>query len=138
MRGKEIYAHIIRECDTDAKILHIKRLIDTSPFMCGGSKASGRTIDSLTTQFAKTHDVAYYLKKDPHSGKFIIADEGKLFDIQVSYAQQMNDFSKEYFDCFSRGHEVKHLLKNGEIINMSLCQFMFFIWGNTFQVFEFP
>jgi hypothetical protein len=141
IRARQIYQQIICSCPTDDSILAIKRLID------GGQsttkKVSGRTIDTLVTRFPRYHNVCYYLDvTDPNNTKIVPYSDSLdrtiiLFDIGSSYRNKMHQYSKTYFDCFGRGDEVEHILSDGNIINMSLCQFTFFIWASRFKVFEF-
>jgi hypothetical protein len=140
-RAREIYGQILIQCPTDEDILKVKHLIDEGPPV--DRKVSGRTIDTLVTRFPKFHNSCYYLDvTDPKNSKIVTQPDypGRttmLFDIGSSYRKKMTQYSKTYFDCFGRGDEVEHKLQNGEVINISICQFTFFIWASRFQVFEF-
>lgn len=142
IRAKEIYKEILLACDTDEKLLRIKRLVDGGPVLA--KKISGRTIDTLVTRFPRYNNVCYYIDVTERSNTKIIdypnTSPGQkiiLFDIGSSYRQKMHQYSKTYFDCFGRGDEVEHILNSGESVNISLCQFTFFIWADQFKVFEF-
>lgn len=140
-RAKEIYEQIIHQCPTDEDILKVKKLIDEGPPV--NKKVSGRTIDTLVTRFPRYHNVCYYLDVTDPKNTFIVKHSeapGRkimLFDIGSSYRKKMHQYSKTYFDCFGRGDEVQHKLSNGTTVNISICQFTFFIWASRFKVLEF-
>ena len=143
-KSQAIYAYIVRECPTDEAIMFIKNFIEEG-CMTMSKKISGRTIDTLVTRFPKYHNVCYYIDATDPDHTFIVADDVKhdparniiLFNIGASYRKKMQQYSKTFFDCFARGKEVAHQLQSGKTINISLCQFMFFIWATKFKVFEF-
>ena len=137
VRGKEVYKEILYQC-TDDRVLHIMEISQQHQL-----KWSGRTIDTLVTRFHLSNNCSYYLDitdgypchlVDTHNipDRMVI-----LFDVGDAYMHKMNQYSKNYFDCFARGDEVLHPLKNGQVIPISLCQFMFFYWADAFKVLEF-
>ena len=137
VRGLEVYKEILFQC-TDDRVLHIMSISQQHQL-----KWSGRTIDTLVTRFHLSNNCSYYLDitdgypcqiVDTHQipGRVVI-----LFDVGDAYMHKMNQYSKNYFDCFARGDEVLHPLKNGQVIPISLCQFMFFYWADAFKVLEF-
>ena len=152
IRAQEIYKEIIQYCDTDEKILRIHRLITNGPISTN-KKISGRTIDTLVTRFPRDNDVCYYLDitdpdnivlLDPNISTQEVQRRGKegnrriiLFDIGSSYRSKMYQYTKTYFDCFGRGHQLEHTLHSGGTIPISICQFTFFIWADKFKVFDF-
>lgn len=137
-----VYQYILRQCPTDREMLAVQTLIDDGPF-AGHQKISGRTVDTLMTQFPKYHNVCYYLDVTDKDNSHIVTDNSLpgrtiiLFDIGASYRAKMHQFSKTYFDCFGRGDVVEHTLACTRTINISLCQFMFYRWAHQFQVFHF-
>jgi len=140
-RDRGIYRYIINKCPTDDAILRIKTLIDNGPII-RGKRVSGRTIDTLVTRFQMYRNVRYYIEIDKTGGRHIVATPTDmsnviLFDISNSYDQKMRMCSKTYFDCFGRGDEVEHQLASGGVVNISLCQFNFFIWAEEFCVFDY-
>ena len=145
LKATQTYRHIINNCPTDESLLAIKRLIDDGPNKAL-KKISGRTIDTLVTRFPRYHNVCYYLDVTDKDNAVIVPysmirkhknKEFILFDIGSSYRKKMHQFSKAYFDCFGRGDEVSHISESGVVINISLCQYTFFIWASRFKVFEF-
>ena len=146
-RAREVYDEICKDCPTDASILHICRLIEQGP--CPKRKSSGRIVDSLVTTYCRYYDVHYYLDiTDPENPTYISAEAYRemsdkatrsfmAFDIKSSYQNQMELYSKGYFDPFRRGIEVWHQLHDQRWIPMSLCQFRFFLWADRFRVFAF-
>lgn len=141
VRARAVYDHVISMCPCDDDVLKIKQLIDGGPFP--NLKISGRTIDTLVTRFPKCRRVCYYLDVTDKSDVRIVDYANRdgrtviLFDIGSSYRKRMHQFSKSYFDCFGRGNIVRHTMQSGEEIDMSLCQFTFFIWADRFRVFDF-
>lgn len=142
-KAKFVYEHILKKCPTDNDILKIYNLIQNG-VTYDSKKISGRTIDTLVTQVPKYSNACYYLDVTNPNDIFIVEslDHKKkkkiiLFDIGSSYRKKMQQYSKAYFDCFKRGELVSHKLENGEYINISLCQYNFFIWASHFKVFEY-
>jgi hypothetical protein len=141
IRGLEIYKEILDLCPSDEELLRIKRLVGIGPSIA--KKVSGRTIDTLVTRFPRYYNVCYYLDVTDKDNITIVSNcsdtsrKTMLFDIGSSYRMKMHQYSKTYFDCFGRGDEVLHTLQSGDKLNISLCQFMFFIWAERFKVFEF-
>ena len=137
VRGGEVYKEILAQCP-DAHVLHILAIIQQHQL-----KWSGRTIDTLVTRFHLSNNCSYYLDiTDGYPGKIVDSHHlaGRiviLFDIGDAYMHKMSQYSKNYFDCFARGDEVLHPLQNGQVIALSLCQFMFFYWADAFKVLEF-
>jgi hypothetical protein len=138
IREREIYKEIIQLCPDDRRLLTIHTLIQSHR-----SRWSGRTLDALVTRFHHHHATTYLLDiTDGTPAKIVTRVESVgrvvvLFDIADSYKHKMYQYSKMYFDCFARGPEVLHQLNNGHVIQISLCQFMFFIWADVFKVFDF-
>jgi len=141
-KGKEVYRMLLKRCPTDTSMLELKKIIDDG-VVRNMKKISGRTIDTLVTRYPRFRDVCYYLDvTDPKHTEIVKVPNipGRiimLFDIGSSYRKKMQQLSKTYFDCFGRGEEVEHRLKNGSKICISLCQCMFFIWATRFKVFDF-
>lgn len=140
-RAREIYEHILLQCPTDESMLAVKKMIDEGPSL--SKKVSGRTIDTLVTRFPRYYNVCYYIDVTDINNTMIVENVDNpdrkimLFDVGSSYRKKMHQYSKTYFDCFGRGDEVEHILNNGEVINITICQFTFFIWASRFKVFEF-
>jgi hypothetical protein len=138
IRETEVYKEILNLCPTDERVLAIHNLIQSHR-----ARWSGRTLDALVTRFPRHHNTSYWL--DTTAGqpaKLVTTDETSgrtcmLFDIADSYRHKMFQYSKTYFDCFARGPAVLHQLGDGQVISVSLCQFMFFIWADVYRVFEF-
>ena len=145
VRSREILNEILVKLPTDNALLDFKRRvndIDTSI----GKKCSGRTFDTLVTSAPRFIPCCYYLDitdpsntvylqelpKEPFQDRHII-----YFDLQASYRQRMSQYSKKYFDCFARGDIVNYHLRDGSVLPISLCQFMFFLWVFEFQIHKF-
>lgn len=145
-RGKSVYDYILKECPTDDHILRMKDLIHNG-VVKDSKKISGRTIDILVTQLPRHTNACYYLDITDSNNIFIVesdintlSDTNRkiiLFDIGSSYKKKMQQYSKAYFDCFRRGDIVLHTLRNGTKLELSLCQYNFFLWASQFKVFDF-
>ena len=143
-KQRRIYDAIIASCPTEESLRYVKAKIDQT-HLKGGRKVSGRIIDTLVTRFSMFGDCFYYLDyTDPRDLQMVLDIETvidkskvKLFDVSNSYGQHMTRYSKTYFDCFSRGVQVKHKLGNGKSIMISLCQFNFYIWALRYKVLDF-
>lgn len=144
LRGRDVYNSIIKELNTDDKIMHIHNLIYRGHDFL--KKYSGRTIDTLTTRFQRYRNTCYYIdttnKQNPVYCDTVTNEQLKsgnliFFDIGESYRQKMAQYSKTYFDCFGRGYRVLHTLQSGKTLYLSLCQYVFFIWASKFLVFHF-
>ena len=137
IRGAEVYKEILYQC-SEEDIIRIRNTIQTHQ-----ATSSGRTIDTLVTRFHHSHSTSYYLDvTDGYPGTIVKTAKLPnrriiLFDIGDAYIHKMGQYSKNYFDCFARGDEVLHQLKNGSIVSLSLCQFMFFYWAEAFRVLDF-
>lgn len=133
LRQKQVYNYILHYCETEEQLLKIHDVAN------GGTKYSGRTIDTLTNKASEFGDVSYYI--DLTSGKPRISEtftsNSILFDVAASYRVEMHRLTKSYFDCFGRGPEVAHTLSTGRVINLSLCQIPFFMWAVKFLVLDF-
>jgi len=70
------------------------------------SKLSIRLIDYFITKYSKINKCSYYI-------------DNSLFNIFISYKQQLKIFQKKYFDPFSRGNRIP-----------------FFFWKNNSDNFE--
>ncbi len=140
-KTRMIYNKILQECPTDSDILRIYNLIHNGP--CSDLKISGRTIDLLVTKYPKYYPASYYLDVTDPDNVYIIQYPFPskrtiiLFDLVSAYHTKMHQLSKTYFDCFCRGSLVQHKLLSGKYIDISLCQFMFYIWADRFKVFDF-
>jgi hypothetical protein len=141
LKLQEIYKEIILQCPTDESIHNIVSLINRKK-----DRISGRTIDTLVTRYYKHHSVLYYLDitnmseiKMVDYEYFLLNKQRKiiLIDICSSYKNKMFQYSKKYFDCFSRGDYIYHTLHSGKIILLPICQFMFFLWVHTFKILDF-
>ena len=137
IRGKEVYREILRDCPTDANLCHIDNLIKSGP----GLNISGRMVDFFVTQIPKYINMSYLLDVTDQPAQIVQSRiPGRnvvLFDLGNSYRQKMQQYSKSYFDCFARGSRICHVLTSGEILQISLCQYQFFIWADRFRVFEY-
>ena len=136
-----MYQDILRFCPTDYDLVNVDDLIKRTK-VC--KRISGRTIDTLITRYPKFYDCAYLLDiTEADNPSYEIEQpqtpgrKFKTFDIETSYRQYMSVYSKQYFDCFGRGNMIVHELRNGEKLNIILCQFMFFIWVHKFRVLDF-
>jgi len=142
IKANGVYQHILRHCPADQDLLAVLKMIDAGPY-AQDLKISGRTVDTLMTRFPKYHNVCYYLDVTDPDHSTILGGESTpgrtviLFDIGSSYRNKMHQYSKTYFDCFARGDVVEHTLSCSRKINISMCQFMFYLWARRFQVFEF-
>lgn len=142
IKASGVYRHILRQCPTDQDLLAMLKMIDAGPY-AQHLKISGRTVDTLMTRFPKYHNVCYYLDvTDPDHSTIVSGASAPgrtiiLFDIGSSYRNKMHQYSKTYFDCFARGDVVEHTLSCSRKINISMCQFMFYLWAKRFKVFEF-
>lgn len=141
-REQAIYQEILRECNSDKKLLHIYSIINNGPY--SDTKLSGRTIDTFVTKYTRYYDTSYNLKRCKDGTYSLQESQSEEkdqdvihFNVSLSYKRKVRQFSKAYFDCFARGCEVKHTLQNGQVIHITLCQFSFYIWADKFCIFEY-
>ena len=123
--GRRAYDYVLRQCDTDAK------LRDMLTFVQRGSsrKVSGRTVEAVVTRYPRHHPLRYWWHE---ASRRVVASPGPgvvLFDLATEYATQLRLWSKTYFDCFGRGDPVRHTMRDGEVLQLPLCQLIFFLWA---------
>lgn len=144
IRATAVYQEICNQLTTDEAIIAFRTRIDTlRPAL--GIRCSGRTFDTLVTSAAKYLNCSYFLDiTDPSNIVYVpngtLLREGRHiihFNIQMSYRQKMQQYSKKYFDCFARGAVVQHRLDSGGVIDISICQYMFFLWVFENRIDEF-
>jgi hypothetical protein len=78
------------------------------------SNISIRLIDYFITKYCKKNKVAYKLNND-------------IFNIYISYKQQLKMYKKKYFDPFSRGDRIPYFINDTCIIT-TVGQLNFFKW----------
>ena len=78
------------------------------------SKLSIRLIDYFITKYSKINKCSYNINNS-------------LFNIFISYKQQLKIFQKKYFDPFSRGNRIPFFLYNNSFIT-TIGQLNFFKW----------
>ena len=78
------------------------------------SKLSIRLIDYFITKYSKINKITYSINNS-------------LFNIFISYKQQLKIYQKKYFDPFSRGNRIPFFLYNNSFIT-TIGQLNFFKW----------
>ena len=78
------------------------------------SKLSIRLIDYFITKYSKINKITYSINNS-------------LFNIFISYKQQLKIYQKKYFDPFSRGNRIPFFLYNTSFIT-TIGQLNFFKW----------
>jgi len=145
VRSQEIFLEIRNRLPTDHDLREFHRR-QKNLHKDLGHKCSGRTFDTLVTSAYKYMDCSYFLDITNRHDITILQDcEEPIppdrrvirFDIQASYRQKMYQYSKRYFDCFARGDVIEHQLSDGTNLDISLCQFMFFLWVFEFKIDQF-
>lgn len=116
-----------------------------------GKRCSGRVIDTLVCRVNAERrgpsPIRYYVDRSDRRNPKKIDSVFNLppaarhkavpFCLADSYNQEMALRSKQFFDVFRRGRVVRHKLKNGNEIDMALCQFSFFCWALRNCVFDY-
>jgi hypothetical protein len=97
------------------------------------SKLSIRLIDYFITKYSKINKCSYYI-------------DNSLFNIFISYKQQLKIFQKKYFDPFSRGNRIPFFFwknnsdnfeKSYTSIITTIGQLNFFKWFIEKKIYEF-
>jgi len=74
-----------------------------------------RLIDYFITKYSKINKINYYI-------------DNSLFNVFISYKQQLKIYQKKYFDPCSRGNRIPFFFNNGTNIITTLGQLNFFKW----------
>ncbi len=82
------------------------------------SEVSLRTIDWLTTNYAKKHNIVY-----------VVEGTGRNFNVFLEYKACLRSFSKKYFDPFCRRERVPFEDGYGGDIKSTIAQQNFFMWA---------
>lgn len=88
-----------------------------------GSSVSLRLVDWLITNYAKVHNIVYYVKNTP-------------FNIHQSYKCMLKAYSKRLFDPFRR-HARVTLELNGLKLETTVAQLCFFRWAIDNDVLKY-
>lgn len=104
---------------------NINKLVD---IVAKNTNISLRVIDYLCTNYAKTHDVVYYIDKKP-------------FNLYLQYRSQLKAYSKKQFDPFRRHERIvisvpESLLPEGKL-ETTVAQLNFFKWAIEKKVISF-
>lgn len=104
---------------------NVNQLVD---IVAKNSKISLRVIDYLCTNYAKTHDVVYYIDKKP-------------FNLYLQYRSQLKAYSKKQFDPFRRHERItipvpESILPEGKL-ETTVAQLNFFKWAIEKKVISF-
>ena len=92
------------------------------------SNVSLRVIDYLCTNYARQHDVVYYIGK-------------KSFNLHLQYQAQLKAYSKMQFDPFKRHQRIvidvpKNIVSSGKL-ESTVAQLNFFKWALNNKVIDF-
>ena len=75
------------------------------PIINGQSKISLRIIDWFVTNYAKKHNISYYITQDNSIKQFIV---------YLNYKSQLKAYSKKTFDPFCRRERIGFYYNNNE------------------------
>jgi hypothetical protein len=100
-------------------------------------RVSGRLIDYVLSELARTYQLIYYV--DTFGGSGVVSleyREGLLpVDLVVVYRRFLSFFSKFYFDCFGRGTVV--VGRSGSSVGVCLSQTVFYLWAKHYRVVQY-
>jgi hypothetical protein len=78
-------------------------------------RVSIRLIDYYITKYSKLNKISYLINNN-------------IFNVYISYKQQLKIYQKKYFDPFSRGIRIPYFFYNNTAIITTLGQLNFFKW----------
>ena len=79
------------------------------------TRISIRLIDYYITKYSKLNKISYLINNN-------------IFNVYISYKQQLKIYQKKYFDPFSRGIRIPYFFYNDTTIITTLGQLNFFKW----------
>jgi len=98
------------------------------PIINGKSKISLRIIDWFVTNYAKKHNISYYITQDNSIKQFIV---------YLNYKSQLKAYSKKTFDPFCRRERIGFYYNNNEELITTVGQLNFFRWAIENKVIEY-
>jgi hypothetical protein len=97
------------------------------PIVNSESIISIRLIDHFITKYSKVNKISYKLKEN---------DIEQIFNIHLSYKQQLKAYQKRHFDPFSRGDRIPYFMDNSCIIT-TIGQLNFFRWFISKKIYNY-
>lgn len=98
----------------------------------GQSNLSIRVLDWFVANYAKKNDTAYKIKLNEHKS---------YFNVHNAYKNQLNGYSKLYFDPFCRKRKIEYCYLNENKIRVafetSIGQLNFFQWAITNKIIKY-
>jgi hypothetical protein len=87
-------------------------------------KFSIRLIDYFITKYSKNNKVTYYI-------------DNNLFNVFISYKQQLKLYQKKFFDPFSRGIRIPYFFSDNTTIITTIGQLNFYKWFIEKKIYNY-
>ena len=93
--------------------------------------------DILTKSFISLRLIEYFITKYSKLKKINYYVNNILFNIYLSYKQQLKIYQKKYFDPFSRGERIPYFLNDNTYLITTIGQLNFFKWFIEKQIYNY-
>jgi hypothetical protein len=97
------------------------------PIINSESSLSIRLIDHFVTKYSKNNKINYKIREN---------ETEKLFNVYISYKQQLKAFQKKHFDPFSRGDRIPYFMGDSCVIT-TIGQLNFFKWFFSKNIYDY-